>query len=90
MGARRRGDKIRTYNFIDSRVVDHRMKKRTSKIKQRAGTTTRYSFGDDAALAGQHAWWARNSQGRTQPVGRLRPNASGFYDIEGNVWESRP
>tara|TARA_R110000737_G_scaffold353140_1_gene402583 strand:- start:364 stop:969 length:606 start_codon:yes stop_codon:yes gene_type:complete len=29
-----RGDKVRTYNFIDSRVVDHKLKTKTSKIKQ--------------------------------------------------------
>jgi formylglycine-generating enzyme required for sulfatase activity len=53
----------------------------------RAGTTTRFSFGDDAELLGQHAWWAMNSRGSTQPVGQLRPNAFGLFDMRGNVWE---
>ena len=29
-----RGDKIRTYNFIQSRVVDHRLGRKTSNIKE--------------------------------------------------------
>lgn len=29
-----RGNKIRTYNFIDGRAVDHRTGKKTSKLKQ--------------------------------------------------------
>jgi peptide chain release factor 1 len=29
-----RGNKIRTYNFIDNRAVDHRTGKKTSKLKQ--------------------------------------------------------
>ncbi len=53
----------------------------------RAGTLTRYSFGDAPTGLGQHAWCKDNSQGQTQPVGRLRPNAWGLLDMHGNVWE---
>ena len=53
----------------------------------RAGTTTRFSFGDDADVLGQYAWWRNNSGDSTQPVGQLRPNAFGLFDMHGNVWE---
>ncbi|MCU0880696.1 MAG: SUMF1/EgtB/PvdO family nonheme iron enzyme, partial [Pirellulaceae bacterium] len=53
----------------------------------RAGTTTRFSFGDDAGVLGQYAWWKNNSRDSTQPIGQLRPNAFGLFDMHGNVWE---
>lgn len=33
LGGGNRGDKVRTYNFIESRVVDHRLESKTSNIK---------------------------------------------------------
>ena len=34
LGDAGRGDKVRTYNFIQSRVVDHRLNKKSSQIKR--------------------------------------------------------
>ena len=53
----------------------------------RAGTAARFAFGDDPASLDQHAWRKSNSQGRTQAVGRLQPNAWALFDVHGNVWE---
>jgi formylglycine-generating enzyme required for sulfatase activity len=53
----------------------------------RAGTTTRFSFGDTGTDLGDHAWFTANSGSKTHPVGQKRPNAWGLYDMHGNVGE---
>lgn len=53
----------------------------------RAGTTTRWSFGDDEERLGDHAWFGANSNSQPQSVGGKLPNAWGLYDMHGNVWE---
>ena len=51
----------------------------------RAGTTTKWSFGDDEKDLGDYAWYDGNSGRGTHPVGLKRPNGFGLYDMHGNA-----
>lgn len=53
----------------------------------RAGTTTAYSFGDDAAELDDYGWFTGNAAGNDPPVGAKRPNDWDLYDVHGYLWE---
>lgn len=53
----------------------------------RAGSITRYNFGDNEKELRKYAWYNDNANQKTHSVGTKRENAWGLYDMHGNVWE---
>jgi len=65
----------------------------------RAGSTTARFYGNTDALLKEYAWYSANppqhkgdptdprDPQRTWPVGQLKPNDLGLFDVYGNVWE---
>ena len=54
----------------------------------RAGTTTARYFGETETLLGEYASYTKTSGDKWMlPVGTLRPNGAGLFDMQGNVLE---
>ncbi|MEN6624588.1 MAG: formylglycine-generating enzyme family protein [Candidatus Sumerlaeia bacterium] len=53
----------------------------------RAGSSAKWSCGDDPKQLENDAWFGANSGGTSHVVGTRRPNRFGLCDMEGNVWE---
>ncbi|HVY68785.1 MAG TPA: formylglycine-generating enzyme family protein, partial [Verrucomicrobiae bacterium] len=55
----------------------------------RAGTTTRFCFGDDPGYIqlAKYSWYGADSDEISHPVESKLPNAWGLYDMHGNAWE---
>ncbi len=53
----------------------------------RAGSSRKYCFGDNSSQLEKYAWYSLNSGYTVHPVGQLKPNKWGLYDMYGNAWE---
>jgi len=53
----------------------------------RAGSKSVYSFGESSKTLRDYAWFNRNSNSQTHPVGEKKANAWGLYDMHGNLGE---
>ncbi len=53
----------------------------------RAGAETGCSFGESGDLLSKYAWLAANSFGKSHPVGSVKSNDLGLFDMHGNDWE---
>jgi len=53
----------------------------------RAGSSSKYFFGDNEKDLEKYAWFDKNSNSTYHKVGQLRPNAFGLYDMLGNLAE---
>jgi eukaryotic-like serine/threonine-protein kinase len=52
----------------------------------RAGAVTSRYYGDTEELLAEYAWYQKNSNDRTWPVGGKKPNDLGMFDMHGHVW----
>jgi formylglycine-generating enzyme required for sulfatase activity len=52
----------------------------------RAGAKTSRYYGDSDELLRKYAWYIENSGNRSWPVGSVKPNDWGLFDMHGNIW----
>ena len=52
----------------------------------RAGAATSRYYGESEELLPKYGWYKKNSAERTWPVGTLKPNDFGLFDMHGNVY----
>ena len=53
----------------------------------RAGAVTSRYYGQTEELLVKYGWYAKNSANRSWPVGSLKPNDLGLFDMHGNAWQ---
>jgi formylglycine-generating enzyme required for sulfatase activity len=51
----------------------------------RAGSQTAFSFGEAEEILVKYGWYFQNASDKSHPVGSLKPNDLGLFDMHGNV-----
>jgi formylglycine-generating enzyme required for sulfatase activity len=80
-------ERLRAAKLIEPKQVVRLPSEAEWEYAAKAGTTSRYSFGDDVADLDAHAWSTRNAAGNDPAVGVLKPNPWKLYDVHGYLWE---
>jgi formylglycine-generating enzyme required for sulfatase activity len=80
-------ERLRAAGLIEADQVVRLPSEAEWEYAARAGTTTRYSFGDDPKDLDAYAWHTGNAAGNDPPVGAKKPNAWKLYDVHGYLWE---
>jgi formylglycine-generating enzyme required for sulfatase activity len=78
---------LRAANLIAADEVIRLPSEAEWEYAARAGTSTRYSFGDDASQLGEYGWFHGNAAGNDPPVGAKKPNTWKLHDVHGYLWE---
>ena len=89
---------VENISWIDAQEFARKLSQKTSKTYRlpseaeweyaaRAGSSGKWSFGDDESQLGAYAWFNANTDRKTHPVGQKKPNAFGLHDMHGNARE---
>jgi len=89
---------VDSVNWQEAMEFCHRLSQRTGRVYTlpseaqweyacRAGSTGKYCFGDNVDQLEKYAWYDKNSNIQTHPVGEKLANGWGLHDMHGNVFE---
>ncbi len=80
-------NKLRLSNVLSDRQIIRLPTESQWEYACRAGTETRWFFGNDEKLLEDFAWFQRNSNNTLHEAGLKKTNQWGIYDLYGNVSE---
>jgi formylglycine-generating enzyme required for sulfatase activity len=78
---------IKKLNELDPNYTYRLPTEAERELATKAGTKTRFSFGNSDEKLKEYGWFNGNSESKTHTVASLKSNPNGLYDVHGNVWE---